>query len=110
MPLQQFRSGGLTCVWYENLVLRPEQELARVYGALEQPFAFEKIRGKIFKPSSTNFNRTDLSATPRDIVFRWRTQADASQIATTRAILQALGVDALYDADDLPGTAFGESM
>ncbi len=110
VPLRQFDPGELKIVFYENLCLRPQYEVRRVFKSLEdsglEPRDSEGSLKRIDTPSSTTRERSAIMTGKDkvDKVRRWRTQLSENQTARVLSIVQAFGLDFLYGDSDAPIT------
>jgi hypothetical protein len=100
IPLRQFAPGELTIIFYEDLCLRPERELARIERAVGRPFPPTTLAA-LGKPSATT---TVASAvlTGDNRVTRWQNSLTTAEIGQILAVVAAFGLDGLYGDSPLP--------
>lgn len=109
VPLRQFRPEELNIVYYENLCLHPQRELARIEMIVKRPFPLQTI-ASLSRPSPTT---TAASAvlTGDNRVTHWQAKLSATE---TRQILDTVGafdLDHLYGGGLLPaGTPGGTQI
>lgn len=103
VPLQQFEPGDLIWASYEDLLLNPQQSIPRLYASLGFTYHKDRIEPQplFSRPTGTNFNHTDFDTNREDIAFGWRDQVDAADRGKGQEILTALGLDRLYDEEDM---------
>lgn len=93
VPLRQFAPGELTLVFYEDLCLQPQRELARIAQVVQRPLA--AAPASLARPSATT---TAASAvlTGDDRVTRWQNSLSSVEIGQVLDIVAAFGLDHLY--------------
>lgn len=110
IPIEQFRGSRLHVVFYENLCLFPDTEVAALFRAINQPYN-EDVLTMLPKPSTTSHFASAI-ITGKDMVERWRTELDKEQIQRIRSIVSAFGLDHIYGDSAIPQVssplAYGE--
>lgn len=98
VPLRQFEADELPMVYYEDLCLRPQEELERLGRAVGWTFA---ATGMLDQPSRT---ATPQSAVVRgeDRVNAWQRRLEPAQIDRVLAVVRGFGLEGLYGPDALP--------
>jgi hypothetical protein len=97
VPFQQFHYEDLHLVFYENLILRPRDEIRKLFQALGYKYSEAKALDSLYKPSSmtrkgeTYFNRGALR------VDGWKNSCSKEQSTRAFEIMTLFGMDALYD-------------
>lgn len=105
VPFRQCEPGGLNIVFYENLCLRPEVEIARIFRILQHGYQNEVLE-MISEPSTTT-TRDSAILTGSDKVTRWQKELSPAQIRNILSIVEAFGLDYIYGASPIPlATAF----
>lgn len=103
VPFRQLIPQDCLFVFYENLVLKPEEELARIFSHLNKPFDFSTFRHKIRTPSKTNYHEKNFSVAPETLIQGWKRDFSSAEISRTGEILEIFGLNRLYDGDGVPG-------
>ena len=98
VPLRQFRDGSLHVVFYENLLLHPEEEVPKVFRAIKQPYTASVF--KYAKRASMTTKRH--SAILGDMSTTWRKELSTDEIAKVLGIVDDFGLDHLYGDSNLP--------
>jgi hypothetical protein len=94
VPLKQFNPGELNIVFYENLCLRPEVEIPRIFQIIGHKYN-NTIFSSLKKPSGTV---TNSSAVMRglDRTSQWKTKLSPTQIKKILSIVESFELDFLY--------------
>jgi hypothetical protein len=100
VPHQQFEPAELNVVFYENLCVRPESELPRIFAAIRQPYSPSALR-RLSLPSSTSTRRSAI-LTGRDRVSDWKRTLSTVQIDRILRIVEAFGLEHFYGDSTLP--------
>lgn len=129
IPLRQLRKGEVLPVFYETLCLHPLDELKRIFAYLQAPpcdassvephqrlpvvasqssqtandweYLASKLRTQLDQPSFTS-RKDGVPGQYKHLVGAWRQQLPSAEIHAGLAILQAFGLDAVYQAHELP--------
>lgn len=102
VPFRQLVSQDCLFVFYENLVLKPEEELGRIFSHLNRPFDFPSLRHKIRAPSKTNYHDKDFSVAPESLIQGWKKEFSKEEISRSLEILDIFGLNRLYDENGFP--------
>lgn len=94
VPLMQFGPGEVHVSFYENLRLRPEEELRRLFAFLGEEFDTEILR-KADHPSA-------LSRGIVPPVGAWRRSLGGGQVRRAMEILDPFGLGGMYGEDSMP--------
>ena len=100
IPIEQFRGSRLHVVFYENLCLLPDTEVAGLFRAINQPYN-KDVLTMLPKPSTTSHSASAI-ITGKDMVERWRTELDKEQIQRIKSIVSAFGLDHIYGDSAIP--------
>lgn len=100
VPLRQFRPGEIHVMFYEELCVRPEQELHDLFGFL----------GKRFDKRVLNsVGIASLMAGGHSAIFRgetpvgtWREELAPAEVRRALEIVSMFGLDAVYSDDPMP--------
>jgi hypothetical protein len=100
VPLRQFRREHLDIVFYENLCLRPEEEIPRIFQIIGHEF-----RTSVYKhvevPSRTTL-RTSAIVTNDDKVTRWKRKLSEKQIDDILSVIRDFDLDYIYGDQAVP--------
>jgi hypothetical protein len=94
VPLSQFGPEKLNMVYYENLCLQPESELAKVFKVLDQGHL--NITGIDVQRPSVTTTHTSAIVTGEDRITRWKSHLQTSEIDSVLNIVREFGLDDLY--------------
>lgn len=105
VPLHQFQPQDPNIVFYENLCLHPQQELARIAAITQRPL-HSVTPAALSRPSPTT---TAASAvlTGEHRIAHWQTRLSPSETRQVLDTVSAFGLDTLYGDGLLPLTAPG---
>lgn len=109
VPFRQLNPQDCLIVFYENLVLKPEEELGRIFSHLNKPFDYSTLRHKIRTPSKTNYHEKNFTVSPETLIQGWKKDFSAAEISRTGEILETFGLNRLYDENGFPGIP-GQSL
>ncbi len=101
-PFKQLTRGDCLFVFYENLVLKPEDELGRIFSHLNRPFDFSALSHKIRVPSKTNYHDRNFSIAPETLIQGWKKEFSGEEISRSHEILDIFGLRRLYDENGFP--------
>ena len=107
VPLHQFTATELTVVFYEDLVLYPERELARI--AACTGIDVRLSRDLLASPSATTSPKTTYNS-PIERVMAWEHGVSRGERIRARAITSTFGLGEIYDEHGLPTLSSGESL
>ncbi len=96
VPLQQLADEGVFYGFYEDFFLRSQESLGRLMHFLNLPFEFSSFQKVLNKPSRTNFNQRANFESDEAALRGWEKQLSASQIARGQEILEAFGMQDMY--------------
>lgn len=100
VPLRQLGPGDVHVTLFEALHLRPEEELARLFGYLGRAADAGALRA-IGRPSLQA--RPDSAiVTGRDVVRDWRERVTPEEAARAEEILASFGLDGIWGPDGIP--------
>ena len=99
VPLVQLHSGDAYIAFYEDLILQPAQEFAKLYNFLKRPFDDAMLERRHRRSASSRRRRGNLRIrrTRDDLAYGWRQHVSTSQIETTKRITSIFGLDQIYD-------------
>jgi len=106
VPLEQFGTGGLTTVFYEDLCTQPEVEIERVFRRLQHGYQ-ASVLDAIRAPSNTA-TRSSAVVTGDDGLTAWQRELSPRQIRDVLATVEAFGLGRLYGESALPGSRPGD--
>lgn len=102
VPLQQSGLDGIHVVFYENLCLEPERELADLMSFLgrgydERILKAVEVASLLAVPHSAIFNG-------RELVGAWSRDVSSDQLRRAREIMGMFGLDRVYSDGPMPDT------
>ena len=100
VPIRQFRSRGLTVVFYEHLCVQPEVEVRRMFGTIDQVYDGSIFRS-VIRPSATS-RHTSAIVTGEDKVMRWKQVLSTEQIDNILRVVRDFGLDYIYGDSAAP--------
>ena len=111
VPLTQLVEGDVHLVFYENLVMNPEQELRRLFHFLGRPFE-ESILDGLRTPSATSRpgGQGRVAPTDRRSIEGWHRHVSADERSAARRLTTAFGLDEIYGAASLPSARGAQAL
>jgi hypothetical protein len=100
VPLRQFSSDGLNLIFYENLCLKPEVEIPRIFQIV--PHVYSPLVFNALKRPSTTTLRSSAIITGADKVNHWKSELSKKQIDNILSVVQDFGLDYLYGDSATP--------
>jgi hypothetical protein len=100
IPLKQFEPEEIKVVFYENLCTQPEKELPALFTAIGQKYV-SQVNKSLNQPSQTTHADSAVVAGTNKI-SGWQKKLSLLQIDKIFRIVQAFGLDFLYDKSLLP--------
>lgn len=102
VPIKQLNNTDYKIVYYENLLLHPEETLRDIFLYIGQKFDRKIVLDKIKKPSITNYRKTDFNTDPTENVQKWKKSFTKNEKNKSREIIKSFELDYLYDNDGFP--------
>jgi hypothetical protein len=103
VPLRQFRPGEIHVMFYEDLCVRPEQELRALFGYLGKRFDTRIL---------ASVGIASLMAGGHSAIFRgetpvgaWTEELAPAEVRRAMEIVSMFGLDAIYSEDPMPNPA-----
>lgn len=100
VPLKQCQPEEIKFVYYENLCIQAEVELAGIFKTISHEYT-EQIGRKIDLPSQTTRNSSAV-VTGSDRIKSWKKGLDDSQIDKILRVVESFGLGHLYGDSFLP--------
>jgi hypothetical protein len=100
VPLKQFKPGEFHRVFYEDLCTQPEVNLPEIFQTLDTPYD-SSLEKKIHQPSQTT-RSTSAVVNGADQISQWKTGLNPKQIERVLRVVEAFGLNYLYDDSLLP--------
>ena len=100
VPLKQFHEDELFVIFYENLCVRPEEEIKDLFAYIGKDYD-SKIMKQVFEPSLESSNRSAI-VTGSDLVSAWRKKISDDQVGRALEILSLFGLDRIYGDNNMP--------
>jgi hypothetical protein len=101
IPLRQFKPGELLLCYYENFVLKPEEEVRKLMDFIGESFP-ENLDSILSKSSDTNWNKSVHSSPEEMYISRWKDEITPEEYDKVKRILATFGMDQFYDDDGYP--------
>jgi hypothetical protein len=100
VPRSQMSAEDCTLVFYENLCLRPESEIPKVFAALGRTYDDSVFTG-LLEPSTTSSPKSVILSR-EERVSRWQGQLGREQIDRILSVVEAVGPEGVYGVSPLP--------
>ena len=100
VPLQQFKTGELFLLFYEELCQQPEAILPRLFDFLELPLKANVF--ETFHRPSYMARRQSAIVTGGSLIDSWREHVTPEQIKNACRILSHFGLDLIYSEESMP--------
>ncbi|MCK0155451.1 sulfotransferase [Alcanivorax sp. S6407] len=99
VPFQQFSFGEIKVVFYESLVLSPENEIREIYSFISDDFQDRGFSKQVFSPSSTTSK--DQSFFEKGVrLDGWRKDLSMDDIKKIDKVMGLFGFGSLYSFED----------
>lgn len=100
VPLKQFKPGEINIIFYENLCVRPEIEMQKIFDSIKTGYEQPSIN-MVNLPSSTS---TQMSAvtTGVDKISRWKSILTTPQVSRILEVVDKFGLGELYGNSLMP--------
>ncbi len=102
VPAKHLGKGDAHALFYELLVTDPEHELRNLFHYLDKPFHWDKVKKAISIPSHTSFRNKEYLMDTKQLVEGWKTQCTAKQVERADSILEAFGLETMYNSKGYP--------
>jgi hypothetical protein len=103
VPLRQFAPGDIHVTFYEQLCVRPKEELAAIMS-----FLGKRFDSRILAAAGV----ASLMAVGHSAIFRgrglvdsWRSELTDAELSRAMSIVKMFGLDAIYSEDPMPNPA-----
>jgi hypothetical protein len=100
VPLKQFSEGQIHLAFYENFCVKPEQEVSRLFGFLNQPYD-DRIFKSMLRPSNEAFKDSAIR-TGGHVIEGYKNHLSTEQIKRAIEILSLFGLDKIYGEEPMP--------
>lgn len=100
VPLKQFQQGEILVIFYENLCIKPEEEIRHLFTFLGKPYS-PKVLKRVSIPSLES-NKRSAIISGADLVSSWRKNIIQEQVNRALEIMSLFGMDKIYNAGNLP--------
>jgi hypothetical protein len=94
IPLQQFQMEELNVIFYENLCIKPEAEVARLCQSIKLDY-HSSLVSALEAPSTTTVLSSAV-VTGANRVNSWQNKLTSRQIDNILSVVRAFGLDYLY--------------
>jgi len=100
VPLKQFMPDELKIVYYENLCVQPDIEFPAIFKSVGHGYDYSLVE-RLNQPSQTT-KVTSAVVTGSNKISQWKSGLSPLQIERILRVVQAFGLDYLYDDSLLP--------
>jgi hypothetical protein len=100
VPLQQFKPGELKIVYYENLCIQPDLELAGLFASIGH--RFESARPEQVNLPSQTTRSTSAVVSGKDKITQWKQKLSPAQIDSILRVVESFGLIHVYGDSLLP--------
>ncbi len=100
VPLKQLQKDEYHLVFYERLCTKPESEIHRLFGFLDEKCS-PKVMRMLSRPSATTRPESPIML-GKNLVESWRDNISVEQVLTTVDILKVFGLDQIYSYESIP--------
>ncbi len=107
VPLKQFAPGEIEIVFYENLCVKPEEEIKRIFAFLGESYDSRVLQTA--RMPSQLARKSSAVMVGESLTDSWRKGLTRDQIQTAMEILHLFGLDRIYGEESLPLTWDGSS-
>lgn len=102
IPSEQLKKDDAYTLYYENLLSDIDNEVVKLFRYLDRPLDKKKLKNRVVKESSTNFQYRDFSKEKSSLINSWKNEFSIKQIQRANYILESFGLDNIYDKDGYP--------
>ena len=100
VPLRELTRHKTHLVFYENLILHPEQEMESLFAFVGQPLN-DNAKLAFAKPSSTTRHASAIR-TGASLVTQWKDEVSGSDQRRALELVTLFGLDTIYSTEVLP--------
>jgi hypothetical protein len=100
IPIKQFQDERLNIVFYENLCIKPEQEIPRIFQIVGHEFD-ASVYKYLEVPSRTTM-RTSAVVTGDNRVTKWKEKLSEKQIKDILSVIRDFDLDYIYGDQAIP--------
>ncbi len=101
VPLRELRPGQAHVILYEDLLIRPEEQLEGLFDYLGRTPPAATATETLARPSAMSLTGRS-GGTPEERIGSWTRSLSADDAARIMAVVERFGLDHLYAADPLP--------
>jgi hypothetical protein len=95
VPIHQFSNSELRMVFYENLVLNPDEEIPSLFQILDIPYR-QSYKRNIRRPSITSTRKSAIF-TNENLISKWKKELSTRQIDNIQNIVDKFGLAWIYE-------------
>jgi hypothetical protein len=96
VPFKQFHAGDIYPIFYEQLVLNPEDEIRNLFSFLGYGYSEEEVLKSLARPSSTTAKKRNFFETGAFRLDHWRDGISEEQYSRSLEIMRLFGMGDLY--------------
>lgn len=108
VPLRELTPNNTHLMFYENLLLHPQAEMARLFEFIGQPMS-DNVQMAYAKPSSTT-RRTSAIRTGANLVSAWKDEVSGADLQRAFDLVALFGLDSIYSTGVLPDTTAAQAL
>jgi hypothetical protein len=101
VPLKQFAADQLHVVFYEDILMRPQHELRRLFSFVDPSSTELAVNSCLHKSGGIAHPGGEVKR-PHDRLASWQAEISPLQLELGTDILHGVGLDRLYDENGLP--------
>jgi hypothetical protein len=103
VALDAARQAGIPILFYEELCIRPEEQISRLESYLGADMPAAVLEGSSTASWSSSQDVSEYSLDQK--ISAWQSRISPSQVTMMLRVLEAAGLDTVYSDDPLPATA-----
>lgn len=102
IPSHHLKKHEVCCLFYENLLIDPDNEIVRLFRYLNIPLNKHRLHKSMKKSSGTNFIGRDFNKDQSFLLNSWKDEFSIKQLRRAGYILEAFGLHDIYDKNGYP--------
>ncbi len=102
VPLRQFQRQNFFLLFYEQLLLEPEQTCKKLFTFINKPFTWTRVQQAFARESSTNFQNRDMRDDRERLLDGWKSHWTGQEIERATDLLKMFDLHTLYSKEGLP--------
>jgi len=102
VPSEHLKNNDAYALYYESLLTNFDDEVVKLFHYIDKPFKMIRLKNKMVRASSTNFQKRDFNQEKFSLLNSWKDEYSLKQIQRANYILEAFGLDDIYDNNGYP--------